>query len=269
MASNLTRNEARERARLLTVQSYQVDLDLTAGESTFGSATTVRFTCSNPGSDTFIDLTAPEITEIVLNGAAVDPGAFDGHRIALTGLAESNELRVVADCAYSHTGEGLHRFTDPADKGVYMYSDLETFDAHQIYACFDQPDLKATFELTVIAQDDWEVISNMPPAGATRDRRARAASAGASRPRRCCRPTSPRSPPGPTTWSARSTTASRWASSAASRWPSTWTRTRSSRSPGRALTSTSASSSCGTRSASTTSCSCPSSRRARWRTPAA
>ena len=166
MSSNLTRNEARERARLLTVQSYQVDLDLTAGESTFGSATTVRFTCSNPGSDTFIDLTAPEITEIVLNGAAVDPGAFSGHRIALTGLAESNELRVVAACAYSHTGEGLHRFTDPADKGVYMYSDLETFDAHQIYACFDQPDLKATFELTVIAQDDWEVISNMAPAGA-------------------------------------------------------------------------------------------------------
>ncbi|MGH3398513.1 MAG: aminopeptidase N [Streptosporangiaceae bacterium] len=165
MASNLTRNEARERARLLTVQSYQVNLDLTVGESLFGSVTTVRFTCSSPGSDTFIDLTAPEVTEIVLNGAAVDPGAFDGNRIALTGLAESNELRVVAHCAYSHTGEGLHRFTDPADKGVYMYSDLETFDAHQIYACFDQPDLKATFELTALAQDDWEVISNMAPEG--------------------------------------------------------------------------------------------------------
>jgi aminopeptidase N len=165
VASNLTRNEARERARLLTVQSYQVDLDLTAGETTFASATTVRFTCSNPGSDTFIDLTAPEVTEIVLNGTAVDAGAFDGNRITLTGLAESNELLVVAACAYSHTGEGLHRFTDPADKGVYLYSDLETFDAHQIYACFDQPDLKATFELTVTAQDDWEVISNMAPAG--------------------------------------------------------------------------------------------------------
>jgi len=160
----MTRNEARERARLLTVQSYQVDLDLTVGESLFGSAATVRFTCSSPGSDTFINLTAPEVTEIVLNGSAVDPaGAFDGDRITLTGLAESNELRVVAHCAYSHTGEGLHRFTDPADKGVYMYSDLETFDAHQIYACFDQPDLKATFELTVLAQDDWEVISNMAP----------------------------------------------------------------------------------------------------------
>ena len=130
MASNLTRDEARERARLLDVQSYQVDLDLTEGEPTFGSVTTVRFGCSSPGSATFIELTAPEVTEIVLNGSAVDAGAFDGDRIALTGLAASNELRVVAACAYSHTGEGLHRFTDPADKGVYMYSDREIGRAH-------------------------------------------------------------------------------------------------------------------------------------------
>jgi aminopeptidase N len=165
LASNLTRNEARERARLLSVQSYQVELDLTGDESTFNSLTTVRFSCTSPGAATFIDLTAPEVSEITLNGSAVDTGAFDGNRIALRGLAASNELTVVATCAYSHSGEGLHRFTDPADKGVYMYSDLETFDAHQIYACFDQPDLKATYELTVTGQDDWEVISNMAPAG--------------------------------------------------------------------------------------------------------
>jgi aminopeptidase N len=165
MASNLTRDEARDRARLLNVASYQVSLDLTGDEETFRSETTVRFTATPAGSDTFINLTAPAVREIVLNGRAVDPAAFDGDRITLTGLAAENELRVLADCAYSRSGEGLHRFTDPADKGVYLYSDLETFDAHQIYACFDQPDLKATFELTVIAQDDWLVIGNMPPAG--------------------------------------------------------------------------------------------------------
>jgi aminopeptidase N len=171
MASNLTRDEARERARLLTVQSYRVDLDLTGGELTFRSVTTARFRCGAPGAATFIDLTAPEVAEITLNGATVDRGAFDGNRIALAGLAAENELRVVADCAYSRTGEGLHRFTDPSDKGTYMYSDLETFDAHQVYACFDQPDLKAAFELTVAGQDDWVAVSNMPagdpePAGA-------------------------------------------------------------------------------------------------------
>src|ERR1700733_12370787 len=165
MASNLTRDEARHRARLLNVASYQVELDLTGDEETFRSATTVRFSASAAGGATFIDLTAPAVREIVLNGQALDPGAFDGNRIALAGLAAENELLVVADCAYSRSGEGLHRFTDPADKGVYLYSDLETFDATQIYACFDQPDLKATFELTVTAQDDWRVIGNMPPAG--------------------------------------------------------------------------------------------------------
>ena len=163
MASNLTHDEARHRADLLSVESYHVDLDLTVSEQTFGSTTIARFGCARPGASTFMELTAPSVTEIVLNGQRVDLSAFDGNRIALADLAERNELRVVARCAYSRTGEGLHRFTDPVDKDVYLYSDLETFDAHRIYACFDQPDLKAAFELTVLAQDDWKVISNMAP----------------------------------------------------------------------------------------------------------
>ena len=163
MASNLTRDEARERARLLNVGSYQVHVDLTGGETTFTSVTTVSFRCGSPGASAFIDLTAPAVSEITLNSAAVSPDAFDGDRIRLTGLQADNELRVVAGCAYSRNGEGLHRFTDPADGGVYLYSDLETFDAHRIYACFDQPDLKATFEFSVTAPGSWRVISNMAP----------------------------------------------------------------------------------------------------------
>jgi aminopeptidase N len=163
VASNLTRDEARERARLLDVESYRVELDLTGGEITFGSVTTVSFRCASPGASTFIDLTAPAVREITLNGVQVDPEKFDGNRIALDGLARSNELRVAADCAYSRSGEGLHRFTDPADGGVYMYTDLETFDAHRVYACFDQPDLKAEFQFEVVAEPGWQVISNMAP----------------------------------------------------------------------------------------------------------
>ena len=163
MTANLTHDEARARADLVTVSSYQVELDLTGGEATFPSVTVAKFRCSRPGAGTFINLTAPEVREITLNGAPVSLDAFDGDRITLAGLAAENELRVVADCAYSRSGEGLHRFTDPADGAVYMYSDLETFDAHRIYACFDQPDLKATYELTVTAPDDWQVISNMAP----------------------------------------------------------------------------------------------------------
>jgi aminopeptidase N len=163
VASNLTRDEARDRADLIIVESNQVELDLTSSEETFRSVSTTTFACKRPGEGTFIELTAPEVNEITLNGQSVPLEAFDGDRIALAGLEARNVLRVVADCAYSRTGEGLHRFTDPADKGVYLYSDLETFDAHRIYACFDQPDLKATFELTVTGQDDWKVISNMAP----------------------------------------------------------------------------------------------------------
>jgi len=163
VTSNLTRDEAAERARLLRVASYQVELDLTGGDTTFGSVTTVRFSCLQPGESTFIELTAPEVSQVALNGRLLPAAAFDGNRIALDDLAESNELEVKATCAYSRSGEGLHRFSDPADKAVYLYSDLETFDAHRIYACFDQPDLKSAFEFTVLCPDTWQVISNMAP----------------------------------------------------------------------------------------------------------
>ncbi|HEY2578488.1 MAG TPA: aminopeptidase N [Streptosporangiaceae bacterium] len=163
MAGNLTRDEARQRAQLIDVESYAVELDLTCGETTFGSVAVIKFGCSKPGASTFIDLVAPAVTQITLNGAPVDQAAVSDGRIELAGLAAANELRVVAECAYSRHGEGLHRFADPADGGVYLYSDLETFDAHQVYACFDQPDLKATFELSVMAPAGWQVISNMPP----------------------------------------------------------------------------------------------------------
>ena len=148
MANNLTRDEARDRAELITVQSYQVSLDLTGGEITFRSGTTVTFSCGparrghlrRPGRAGG-QRDHPERRPV--GPGRVRPATGSADRPA----AGSNELRVVADCAYSRTGEGLHRFTDPADKGVYLYSDLETFDAHRIYACFDQPDLKASFEL--------------------------------------------------------------------------------------------------------------------------
>jgi aminopeptidase N len=162
VTSNLTRDEAATRSALVTVASYQVDLDLTSrSDDTFGSVSVIRFGCAVPGSATFVDLTAPAVREITLNGAPVRLDAFDGDRITLTGLGADNVLRVAADCAYSHSGEGLHRFADPADGRVYLYSDLETFDAHRVYACFDQPDMKATYQLAVTAPADWQVVSNM------------------------------------------------------------------------------------------------------------
>jgi aminopeptidase N len=165
LAGNLTRDEARDRARLLTVESYHVDLDLTTGPETFVSDTTIRFGCGEPGASTFVDLHGAKVREVTLNGQSLDPGSYDPDkgRIPLPRLAASNELRVVADAAYSRTGEGLHRFVDPVDQKVYLYSQFETCDAHRMYTCFDQPDLKARFELSVTAPEDWQVVTTNAP----------------------------------------------------------------------------------------------------------
>jgi len=161
--TNLTREEAQARAALLDVESYAVELDLTTSETTFTSTTTIRFTCSEPGAETFADLVDAEVHEITLNGHSVDPAtAYADSRITLTGLAADNELVVRADCAYSRTGEGLHRFVDPADDRVYLYTQFEVPDARRVYTTFEQPDLKATFTFHVTAPDHWQVVSNSP-----------------------------------------------------------------------------------------------------------
>ncbi|MEU7042898.1 aminopeptidase N [Streptomyces varsoviensis] len=170
--TNLTREEAQRRARLLTVDSYEIDLDLSGAQEggTYRSQTVVRFDAAEAGAESFIDLVAPSVREVVLNGAALDPAeVFADSRIALPGLlAGRNELKVVADCAYTNTGEGLHRFVDPVDQQAYLYTQFEVPDARRVFASFEQPDLKATFQFTVVAPEGWTVISNSPtpePAG--------------------------------------------------------------------------------------------------------
>ncbi|MFF3731475.1 aminopeptidase N [Streptomyces sp. NPDC002476] len=164
--TNLTREEAQERARLLTVDAYEIDLDLSGAQEggTFRSVTTVRFDSAEAGAETFIDLVAPTVHEVELNGRTLDAAAvFHDSRIALPGLvAGSNELKVVADCAYTNSGEGLHRFVDPVDQQAYLYTQFEVPDARRVFASFEQPDLKATFRFTVKAPEGWTVVSNSP-----------------------------------------------------------------------------------------------------------
>ncbi|QBJ90540.1 aminopeptidase N [Streptomyces seoulensis] len=164
--TNLTREEAQQRADLLSVDSYEIDLDLSGAQEggTFRSVTTVRFDVAESGAESFIDLVAPAVREVTLNGDALDPAeVFKESRIALPGLLEGrNILRVVADCAYTNTGEGLHRFVDPVDEQAYLYTQFEVPDARRVFANFEQPDLKATFRFTVTAPEGWTVISNSP-----------------------------------------------------------------------------------------------------------
>lgn len=167
---NLSRDEARQRAELLSVDGYEVVLDLRSavdgaepaeGPRTFRSVTTVRFRAGAPGASSFADLIAPSVNSVTLNGRALDPSAvFDGARIALDGLAAENVLVVDANCAYSRTGEGMHRFVDPEDGEVYLYTQYEPADARRVYANFEQPDLKAPYRFEVTAPEGWQVWSN-------------------------------------------------------------------------------------------------------------
>ncbi|MFJ2826825.1 aminopeptidase N [Streptomyces sp. NPDC087263] len=171
---NLSRDEARERAALLSVDGYEVSLDLRSAVGdpatgpaadgaprTFRSVTTIRFRSAEPGATSFADLIAPSVTALSLNGKDLDPGeVFDGTRIALEDLQADNELVVDAQCAYSRTGEGMHRFVDPEDGEVYLYTQYEPADSRRVFANFEQPDLKAPFRFEVRAPEGWTVWSN-------------------------------------------------------------------------------------------------------------
>src|SRR3954466_6862533 len=169
MASpNLTRIDAKWRAALLDVAVYAVELDLTdgsgaPGEATYATTTTVRFACRALGAGCWIDFVGAGVRSAVLNGRELDVSGYrEDEGIVLPELAADNELTVVATGRYSHTGEGLHRFVDPVDGAVYLYTQFETADAKRMFACFDQPDLKAEFTFDVLAPDGWVVLTNSP-----------------------------------------------------------------------------------------------------------
>lgn len=167
-SENLTRAECDDRAKLITNVSYEVDLDLAnvATSETFRSITRITFDAT-PGSATWVDLLAPHLISAELNGNELDVSQYDGARIQLPHLLARNELSIVADCRYLRTGEGLHRFQDPVDDEFYLYTQFEVADARRVYACFEQPSIKASWQLTVRAPSHWEVVSNSPTPPAT------------------------------------------------------------------------------------------------------
>lgn len=159
---NLTRIEAQERASVVNTHSYDVTLDLTSSEETFRSITKVKFSAT-PGASTFIDAITAQVHSVTLNGVSLDPSSVsDGVRIQLPNLEAENELVVDADAIYMHTGEGLHRFVDPVDNEVYLYTQFEVPDSRRMFAVFEQPDLKATFTFNITAPSHWQVVSNQP-----------------------------------------------------------------------------------------------------------
>ncbi len=157
---SLTRAEAVTRERLIAVESVVVDLDLDQGPEVFGSRTVLTFRCREPGAMTFVDLRPRSVAAILFNGREIDPSTLLDGRLPLHDLPADNVLVVDATMAYSHDGQGLHRSTDPADGEDYVYGHLFLDAAPTVFACFDQPDLKAPYVVTVSAPTDWTVLGN-------------------------------------------------------------------------------------------------------------
>ncbi|MFF0436570.1 aminopeptidase N [Streptomyces sp. NPDC004327] len=157
--SVLTRDEAQTRAQLLDVHHYAVDLDLTTGDDTFRSTSRIRFTARAAG-DSFVELKPETLHSAVLDGEPLDTTALDGNRLPLTLAEGEHTLELATTMRYSRTGEGMHRFTDPTDGEAYVYTQLFMEDVQRVFAAFDQPDLKAVFDVTVTAPEGWTVLAN-------------------------------------------------------------------------------------------------------------
>ena len=164
--ANITREEAIARSSVISTEAYRVTVDLTGREVADPERqflTTTELALAAHGGDTHLDLIADEVREASLDGEPFDTSAFDGYRLTLPHLEEGpHEVRVVAVCRYSNSGEGLHRFVDPADGKTYLYTQFEAADARRMYANAEQPDQKATFQLTVLAPSQWLVFTNAP-----------------------------------------------------------------------------------------------------------
>ena len=158
--TNLTRVEAGARSALIEVLGYRVELDLAQGATTFESSSTVCFTCAEPGGSTFLDIKPLRLYTVTLNGVEIDLTGFDGERIGLTSLALENEVVVTATMSYSNDGQGLHRAVDSADDQHYVYGHSFLDAAPKIFGCFDQPDLKAPYDVSVTAPPGWIVLGN-------------------------------------------------------------------------------------------------------------
>jgi aminopeptidase N len=154
----LTEAEARGRAALIDVESYDVVLDLTLDP--VRSRTEIRFGCREPGAGTFAELTTAAVLGAVLNGQAVGP-VRDG-RLGLPGLAARNVLVVEAEVAYSREIRGLTRFTDAADGATYLLFMGYWTEAPSMFCCFDQPDLTAVTTLSLVLPAGWDCVTNGP-----------------------------------------------------------------------------------------------------------
>ena len=159
----LTESEAQERAARVSDVGYTLSLSLSKGSPTYEGELTVHFSLDDPSSGTFLDCTSKSINSVSVNGSSIT-AKYERNRLYLDGgdLAAQNTVEISYTNEYDHIGAGLHQFVDPEDGEEYLYTHFEPYDAHRLLPCFDQPDIKASLDLTVTAPSEWEVAANYP-----------------------------------------------------------------------------------------------------------
>jgi aminopeptidase N len=164
--ARLTQSQARKRAEVVSNTKYTIEFDLTVGDKQFSASEKIDFTLSKVTKDLFLDFQNGQVTALEINGQKIASPNYDGLAIKLDGSmlkVGPNSILLSYRGTYSNEGTGLYRFVDPEDKGVYLYTMFEPFDANRVFPCFDQPDLKATFAIKVLAPKEWTVITATSP----------------------------------------------------------------------------------------------------------
>ncbi|MCG6192776.1 aminopeptidase N [Leptospira sp. FAT2] len=163
----LTQSEALERASLVNQVSYEIRLDLKAGSSTYQGETKILFFYTGKGKGKLkVDFVTKKIEVFLLNGKDFSGYTKTDSSLDLPGESLNqgkNEIKIKYVNDYNHSGSGFHQFKDPSDNSEYLHTDFEPFEAHRLFPCFDQPDLKATYELSLLGPKEWKYVHNTLP----------------------------------------------------------------------------------------------------------
>ncbi|HET9898027.1 MAG TPA: M1 family aminopeptidase [Streptosporangiaceae bacterium] len=156
--ADLTQDEAIQRAQTIDVESYDIFLDLTAEPVL--SRTEIRFRWLRPDATTFAELRTQRLRGATLDGVRLPPPEDGRLRLSRSGGCGQAVLVTEAEAGYSQEGRALTRFTDPADGASYVMAICYPDCGPELFCCFDQPDLIATFRFAVRVPDGWECVAN-------------------------------------------------------------------------------------------------------------
>lgn len=161
-ASYLEESYARIRSKQVSNVAYKLKFNLSGDKAEFSGQVEISFDLLNNKQDLTLDFSDGDVSRVNLNGQDIEID-YNSWFISIDrSMLTQGPQKIVVEFThpYSKTGSGLYRFIDPEDERVYIYSDLEPYDANRIFPSFDQPDIKATYDMEVEVPSDWLVVTS-------------------------------------------------------------------------------------------------------------